>query len=385
MVPPIFFTTNKDRAFKWAQQKATLNLLLVIALILFFGFIPHSFFYRNQVKWSTNPDGLLFFGRGIAYSLRPFLIFQDDRSNPEGFSLEIALKSSGLPGLHLLGILAFYSPDFPEFSILLAQWHADLIIRRGGKSFNSGDKAFEELEGQNAFTQGTRVVVTLVSDNSNGTKIYRNGIKIKEYPQVSINSRKQPTAAHLVLGNSPDGTHPWIGAFYGLAVYAQSLTPERVFKNFKLWESQSIPTLKQIEGLKALYLFNQGKGALVENLADSQGFLHIPPRFTVLQKKILAPIRDDFEWTLSYFGDVLINVLGFVPFGLFLSAFLSSRFPAKKIRLSILVIAMGGLLSLGIELAQVLIPARFSSMTDLIGNILGTAIGGMIFRRLPQL
>lgn len=62
------------------------------------------------------------------------------------------------------------------------------------------------------------------------------------------------------------------------------------------------------------------------------------------------------------------NIALFVPFGVLLGL-LAPRWPA------VLVIASGFALSAGIEFTQTMLPTRYSTVSDVIANSLGTAIG----------
>jgi glycopeptide antibiotics resistance protein len=77
--------------------------------------------------------------------------------------------------------------------------------------------------------------------------------------------------------------------------------------------------------------------------------------------------------------DILTNVLGFIPFGFFFSGYLWMRKKTTLYHLLLISILFGGFLSLVIELIQVYLPARSSQLTDVITNILGTAIGVALF------
>ena len=84
------------------------------------------------------------------------------------------------------------------------------------------------------------------------------------------------------------------------------------------------------------------------------------------------------EWSLGYdinVQDVVINVLGFVPFG-----FLGVFWMVTSRRVSLVAAAFTTLLiaftmSLGIEVAQAYLPTRNSSLLDLITNVAGTIFG----------
>jgi VanZ family protein len=79
----------------------------------------------------------------------------------------------------------------------------------------------------------------------------------------------------------------------------------------------------------------------------------------------------------SYRNNVLINIGGFVPLGIFFCAYFSSvrRFD----RAVLATIVLGGVFGLTIEVLQAFLPTRDSGMTNITTNILGTGIGAMSY------
>ncbi len=73
------------------------------------------------------------------------------------------------------------------------------------------------------------------------------------------------------------------------------------------------------------------------------------------------------------FFDVLINLLAYVPLGLFGYIFLQPRVGPKLA--AVISILFGVVLSLSMETLQQFLPTRISSMTDLLANSGGTMIG----------
>ena len=80
-------------------------------------------------------------------------------------------------------------------------------------------------------------------------------------------------------------------------------------------------------------------------------------------------------------GDFLVNILLYVPFGMF--AMLSLRHRSHFYRWLPVVILVGGAFSTAMELSQYFDEGRFTDATDVYANLLGTTIGavaGTIFR-----
>jgi hypothetical protein len=108
--------------------------------------------------------------------------------------------------------------------------------------------------------------------------------------------------------------------------------------------------------------------------------LDVPKRYYVPRSNCLVEIIPfscgelDQERVLDW----LANLIGFVPFGLFVA----SAFPHRSVIQTATLASFG--LSLSMEVGQLFLPARFPSSEDLllntIGGALGAALAGKFFR-----
>ena len=90
---------------------------------------------------------------------------------------------------------------------------------------------------------------------------------------------------------------------------------------------------------------------------------------------MLSPPWDKFEFNWSFVQDVMLNVLGFVPFGFLIMATLLKA-KHRYHRYDVLIAAMlCFLVSMSIEAGQAWMPSRSSHMLDLMLNTLGGVIG----------
>ena len=103
--------------------------------------------------------------------------------------------------------------------------------------------------------------------------------------------------------------------------------------------------------------------------------LQAVPRWLVPDAELLSWSTDYFRRGVSSLGDIVLNFLGFVPFGICCFLVLKIRGPViGSIIASVLIAAA---ISLSIELAQTLIPSRYSTFFDVIFNTLGALAGAV--------
>lgn len=79
-------------------------------------------------------------------------------------------------------------------------------------------------------------------------------------------------------------------------------------------------------------------------------------------------------WLVFYTAEFAANILLFVPFGVLFPIALG-KVSTRVLRLTVLA---GLVLSIAIELAQLMIPGRVSSIMDLIANTLGALAGVLL-------
>ncbi len=75
-------------------------------------------------------------------------------------------------------------------------------------------------------------------------------------------------------------------------------------------------------------------------------------------------------------SDAWLNVLAYVPLGTALSLALPGKVSARRTFLWVLLLA--GLLSAGVETAQRWLPTRVSSLADILFNLIGALMGGLL-------
>jgi len=185
-------------------------------------------------------------------------------------------------------------------------------------------------------------------------------------------------AGKLVVADSPLTHDSWAGVLRGLALYNQEVTPAQVFQHYQTWTTKGRPDITEDERAAALYLFDEGTGSIIRNRVPGGMDLFIPERYLVVRQTLLEPFWKEFYPSWGYLKEVLINITGFIPLGLFFCAYLASAGQIKSPGL--VTIILGFTVSLTIEVLQAYLPTRASGTTDLITNTLGTGLGAWLYR-----
>ena len=174
----------------------------------------------------------------------------------------------------------------------------------------------------------------------------------------------------------------WSGQVRGLAIYYTALSPATVLQHYQAWTKTGQPEAAQNDHNAGLYLFNERAGNTVHNYAPAGADLLIPGTYTVLDQVLLEPFWEEFNMSWGYWEGLLKNIIGFVPLGFCLYAYLLlSRHSKRAERITVM---LGFAVSLTIEVLQSFLPTRDSGTTDLITNTLGTYLGVLLFRALSN-
>ena len=303
---------------------------------------------------------------GIAFTAVPLRCLERIDCREGELSLEIWLAADSEASSCLKRILDLRRPDGSE-AFYIGQWKSEFIVR----TFNSRHAAsgrYREVGLRQVLSTGRQSVLTVTS-NGAGTHIYVNGRPAAQYPGLQLLQEGQKLEGHrLYLGNAPDLGCSWPREVFGLAPYDRALTSGEVCEaggRRRAWGGT---------GAVACWSLADGAGGdVTADLSGSMNVLDIP-RHLVFVKQFLgwAALR---HLPLS---DLVLNLLGFVPFGLLVSLRITAagRLSIRSCGLATLALGFG--VSLLIETVQVFLPGRDSSLLDLVANTVGTAAGALI-------
>jgi hypothetical protein len=364
---------------------------IILVVTLLFGLWPLNLWPRNEVDWLKNRSGIelhrsgingRYVPRGIVFSENTFEIPTKLESGFPSFSIELYIESKIETGWGISRIVSFTDPGQQE-SLILAQWKKHLIIFTPNTR-KKDKRDFIELDLLKGLPTDSARFFTITSGRK-GTRIYLNGNEKKYFPNVFLVSEDKSISGKMILGNSASGTEPWAGKIFGIGIYEEELSPEIIRKHYRSWLSNKISTLNSTENAIAIYAFEEGEGTLAASGLGQDKRLLIPRRFVILERTILEPPWSNFRFEKHFLFDFIINLLGFIPLGIMFTLYLRRIFGISGRRLFITTLICGSAISLMIELLQVLMPQRYSSLLDLMLNITGLCVGILIVRFISNL
>jgi len=349
----------------------------VLGAIIVVGLNPRHSLFTNKVSRLTDGPGIRFRKYGIACT-KPFDVPADFApemtDEPSGFSMEITFTSHH-QGNSGFGILFMFHDGDDDTQLLMGQWRNHIVVMNGN-DFDYSRKAprvFVDLSG----LPQAPVVATVTTDRE-GTRLYLNGQRISENKHLILRFPGGEHSSTLVMGNSVYGNTVWEGDIHGFAVYPHALAATAVSKHYTEWLKTHDFSHALTTGPSMLYLFDGQPGAPVLDRSGRGRHLEIPSRVTVLKHQFLAFSLEDFSLKSAFIQDVVVNLVGFVPFGLVFALLFRRGLLRIERHYVALAVILGFTLSLAIEIGQAWIPSRSSSLLDLVMNTAGTGIGALV-------
>ncbi len=356
-----------QKLLRWLTASIVIGFYIV-------GFWPFNFRQGNRVRWSSGSPGLHFERFALAYGLNP-LVLKPSVAGAAGrtgvMSVEMWLEADSETDRDVPRILSLYDGNLPE-NLIVAQWKSSVLIRAAIQD-PGGSRRYREVGVQAGLRKGEMRLIAITADDT-GTAFYTGAGLVRRFPKWTISP--DIVRGRLILGNSATGAGgTWKGTLRGLAFFSRAVSAAEIADHYQAWSASYAQRLVGTSGLAALYLFDEGSGSWIEDRTGRQAALFIPPRFFILHKQILSAARHDFLPNRSNMDDVVINVLGFIPFGFFFFLWRDRARARRAFLNAALTVLTGAAISLSIEVVQVALPSRDSSLRDAVCNILGTLTG----------
>lgn len=356
------------RCFGW------LSVALVVGYFLV-GWWPFAFRPLNQVRWLPDRAGLDFADDGIAHDFEALPDSGKPRvaGQPANYTVELWVEAGVKPATDVFHLLTLHDGQLPS-PFVLCQWRQAIILRAATRDPRSARRIHEV--GVDGALEERRVRLITVTGSGAGTDFYLDGMRVGHFPEFVLDP--EVLAGRMILGNSPAGKHSWVGRFFGLALYSRALEATEIAQHHAAWTRGLAPQFVNDPGLRALYVFDEGRGQRAEDRSRNRHWLTIPAIYRPFDNEFLVPPWRDMAYEGPDYRDIAVNIMGFVPFGVCL--FLHRRRTASAPRFAdaLFVVVAGGVISLTIETIQVWLPTRASSLTDLLANTVGTLLGVLL-------
>jgi VanZ family protein len=362
----------RDKIYKYS--KSIFYSILIITL--FFGLYPKGFYFINNVRWSKDSPGIDFGKFGIAHT-EPFI---EETGSDHALSIDIVIKPSAGDGNGFSHILTLHNGD-DEAQLLMGQWRSSIVFMNGN-DYENREKT-KKIRANTADAESDEIFITVAS-GTGGTSLYFNGQQVKKNEGLILKVPGGDNKLRLILANSIYGKQPWKGRIRGLAFYRNVLSDQQAALHYSEWMKEGNLGFAEKENPWILYTFDEKSGITAVDHGTGKYNLTMPERMTVFKRVFLEykgfKAYDEKDKLFSFISDLVVNLLGFIPFGFMVSLILfkaNGKFPIHYILISV---AAGFLLSLMIEILQAWLPSRSSDMNDLILNTSGALLGAVIFR-----
>ncbi len=353
------------------RNRRTLSAISIGALILTLcaGFWPFQAHPANRVVWLPGQKGIELGRGGIVLSSQDF---DWPGSMGAGFGFEIWLTPANNPGVS--DLVNFNSPNAPQ-KLRIFKWRESTLLL-----YKDLPPQHREIDIDHAFAPGAPLLIT-ITGTSQGTTVYLNGAPKGHSSYLALSHAD--FSGQMVIGTSALTNTPWSGQLRGIAFYARELTPAQVFSHWHAWNSGLFPEGDAGDVPLAIYNFTGGPGAVIQDQLGNGPSLYIPSAYFIPHKPFLELPWRDFRNNWRGFQDIAINIAGFAVVGFFLCAWLGSylsppaslRSQSGRRRQVLIAVILSAALSLFIEAGQFYLPARTSSLMDVMMNTVG-ALGG---------
>jgi len=324
---------------------------VVLGIMLFAGLQPYASYTDSWVDYDPAASVTRFGGYGLATGRLDPDIAAASMNGDLRIRFTPTLHRHDDQGFHILAQLGSPGSDDP---IIIGQWSTSLIV------INSRD--FRNEHGlprvsANLEPWMDRPVDVLVTFGTEQTRIDVDG---KFAARGAPFSFAEPID-RITIGNAPVGTQGWTGE---LGRFVVMPGPDPASARVYAFDENNLPGIR-----------NAATGALALSVPRPG---HFPDRGDIGRMRISQLLDQNL-------GDVIINFLGFAPFGFVVAALLATRNRRRRRRHlgvvpSVLIALVAGFaISLGIELSQTMIPGRSPHLHDLVLNTLGTLPGSIGF------
>ncbi|RLT94731.1 MAG: hypothetical protein D9N11_15455, partial [Ketobacter sp.] len=330
-------------------MKLGILFLITVLIMCVAGFSQPRAGKFVPAHWSEEQQGLYFNGHSQAYT-EAFI----PAPKASALTIDIRLKPEFTNRRNFSTILEIMDQSDTS-RIVVGQWQASLVVLQSDDYNNRLrlPKIYAPLDQERAVNH------IRIRSSERGTQVHINGVLKGTNRNLVLALPTNPHTSRLVLGNNASAGSPWRGTIQSLSLYSKDTRTQ----------SATAPELE--------YQFSAGVAHRVGDLSPHHLDLILPAKAVIFEKKILElpsvhDIKEPWLWL-----DTLVNFFGFIPFGLLLTLLLTGRAISPSNAL-LTTTGCAFLFSLGIELTQILMPERSSSLADLALNTAGGLSGALL-------
>lgn len=319
-----------------------LLLCCVVLIMLFAGLRPYSSYSKYWVNYNSDEHhtDIRHFGlaSGELQDALSIAIWQ------QSIEVSMALRLKKPPDNRFQVLAQIDSPDSLD-PIIIGQWKTSIIVM-SGRDYR-GKEGLPRFSANLADYLGRFARVTIRLTPERGS-LSVDGQLLRTGPSIPVS--EPPT--RISIGNSPDGTHGWNGSLRDFALRS---------------------TLE--DATEVQYRFDRDTLPRIETTDNSPHGLTIPRPGRFPDRAWIGTLKLD-QLLDNNLKDVIINFLGFMPFGFLVYFNLDhARRQGSRPTSFALTVLAGFLFSLAIELTQTWIPGRSPHAHDLLLNTLGGLAG----------
>jgi VanZ family protein len=355
-IAPIRLKISCSREFSLA------SLCCFVFIVFIAGVWPFNFWQANKVS-QDSVNGLRLTSPATLYTIN----VPDKLLELREFTILLDLSSEFFESNGYARILS-YSLDDEHSNFMIGQWEDSLVLKLSA----SGKPEPIHFETDGVLKKGEKGCIAIIF---NGEKLvlYLNGEMKNEKKTGPLSFANWDGSYPLVIGSESNGKFPWEGNICSIKIFDWALSGGETGRLASLRNAQINGQVPLID-----YSFDAGGSAIKDRGKGQSADLVIPKRFEPYKRAFLENLSSLNE-IRGNIWDSVMNLFGFIPLGFFLSGCLNR--PNRSVKYAfLLAIMFGFLLSLTIEVLQAFLPTRSSSMTDLMANTLGAAVGFFVYK-----
>lgn len=352
---------------------AALYFAALFLILLFpFGFSSPYVTRDNSAAWSDGARGIAFGRSGLLIGEAPAAALHRRLTGGTGLTVELWLNTASVTDDGQARIVT-YSLSNWERNFTIDREEADIVLRlRTSRTYANGKPTFD-VRGVLVPGKLQHVVVTYDFVEE---RVYVDGT-----PRAASALRQGDFTTwdpryYLAFGNEAAGGKPWDGTLAYAAIYDRPLAADAVAARYRLGPRAAGAPADA--GLLAAYDFTQGSAQSAGTIPDMPR-LEKPARVPAESRLFFLYLDGTFHLTVTSAGDLIRNVILFLPFGVFGFLFAERRLRSAPWSVVATFVA-AALASASFEVLQYFLTVRTSSILDLEMNAAGALLGAAGYR-----